>query len=1586
MNKIKRFISILIILTYLANVWAEASALSRDLGFSVSGVSSACLSLRTVFAPVDLSPSIKPDSLRFISYNHIFSVVSGILGSGALSGSFIPLDFFAGIGLYKLIFVSGQYFNEAGHVLAAYFSGEKNIFTVSNLSGNRKISEWIKSLVPFLDFLSPLQTPHIELPEHSLNDREDQFIRYGGFWLGTILHGIFTAFLILAGAVFLITFISTPMVFIFLGILFVSFVHSIVENAKSDLGSFFKKGLFFCGNFGFYVSSSMPFKSFSEWLQKVISITEVRGKQAGGLVFNSESFFKLIKVINTKRSFLNNKLPSKLFNSRIKSLMKKEGAIFQGHVRYGTSSPPSLPATHPHVYSSQSQGVWRKVGDQWVKQKYLLKNPITHNGDFDRFDYSKQFHFAKDRSSYGVGDVHAWLNKAVAKNNSPGDSVNISGMIDLFHTEGMWSPSIRLAFYEILALGDYDHPKPVEIKAFADTFERIFSECLRQDLSPEVLREKITGEITNQLECKREILPEDKKIFIQKAVDHFFDNNLEKAVSLFAEGAVGTFALSVSSTHPNKKMILYAKGQPLVLGLSEDNKTIGWFSEAAATKLKDSQTEKLYFTRRIPLDEVAGEIYSISCSPESGLLELHMLKNDSDENLRIFTYPEIEKMGKVEALENNPLITPLSDFGKSDLVEKDIEETQTVLYDVSLSFKESSDFNFRSAEYFSSLIAERIKENMTDQEMDIVIIGEETSLFHADNMASSLSLLLGNSLKIHSLSSNDILESRTDVEEETVYFQKDKGINGKIGSHTIVLCISQSGQTFSSAMAMNLLSRITEKSFVLTGEVDSQMGRTIGQKYSKNSVFSNRIFTNKTGYRPAETSTISSLATHFSLNEILLHTAEKISGDPSLSYKIHIHKESLEVMKSINSRNLKENADPLFNPLSKIRSAIVKEGQKWADYITEGGVSWLVVKLTVFGCVGLGVFPAYVLAAFFILAFIKESLAFIKTLSSAKDSPKSVLSQFKRFMGVFGATIVFAGLSFALASPLVIPFFSLTINPWISAVIYAFISEIFIIALRFIQGRPLLDRMYGSKTFVLSDTPHTNKLLHSLVTKLFSSSYELTSLNIQSAKPNSMPHYYGHLVTRGLLVWIGMVRPSPFLHNKKWARDMNINQILGIRSMKGSAHVISFGHDKRRPSDENHFHYDLNGMAYTSIMDRACAELVKEFNLDTEKENALKMITCDHELGLMYNEWSSLDKMAEVIADHLRFEGNLKAIFQARMKDFLNQEYVLENLVEARYDSIKRYMAGMIFFDSMAKKVSRDSAFGKIFKYLRWVSHNGTRTQTTASPFPASHVLNLVHALDLVKERRAPVIEISSLPDSALTMESLPLKKKNRKPIYPEKILKPANELKNWVFPQDIQQRLDMIYEEHVVRTEKPAKNWEGIFEKIKKDLLYLESNKMLREKMKMSLCLRIAIVPKYRQSLLKYLENQPELRMKLIHQIDKITEMEEKMLESAEKEGESEELILYELKKVYDHQKTEMNSDYKTIHRMYRYLRSFDPDQSPDFISKEILKEFKDRRLKLKENWKGYFYYFVMKNNAFNTVSQLLNNQQSDHYFQRAA
>ena len=71
---------------------------------------------------------------------------------------------------------------------------------------------------------------------------------------------------------------------------------------------------------------------------------------------------------------------------------------------------------------------------------------------------------------------------------------------------------------------------------------------------------------------------------------------------------------------------------------------------------------------------------------------------------------------------------------------------------------------------------------------------------------------------------------------------------------------------------------------------------------------------------------------------------------------------------------------------------------------------------------------------------------------------------------------------------------------------------------------------------------------------------------------------------------------------------------------------------------------------------------------------------------------------------------------------------------------------------------------------------------------------------------------------------------------------------------------------------------------------------------------------------------------------------------------------------------------------KLDQYLQSFDPDQSPDFLSKEVLKEFRDRRLKLKENWKGYFYYFVMKNIAFDSSSLLLNDLPSEHCFQRAA
>jgi len=138
------------------------------------------------------------------------------------------------------------------------------------------------------------------------------------------------------------------------------------------------------------------------------------------------------------------------------------------------------------------------------------------------------------------------------------------------------------------------------------------------------------------------------------------------------------------------------------------------------------------------------------------------------------------------------------------------------------------------------MIAEKTSNGETrgsHTEADILITGIENSQWISEQFAVDLRRLFPK-LKIQAVSTNELLTAARD------------GIIPEVGKETIVLSVSQSGQTFPSLNATIALQHlIPGRVFALTGEIDTLMGAAVGQMYYKGASFNRRIFTNGSGRR-----------------------------------------------------------------------------------------------------------------------------------------------------------------------------------------------------------------------------------------------------------------------------------------------------------------------------------------------------------------------------------------------------------------------------------------------------------------------------------------------------------------------------------------------------------------------------------------------------------------------------------------------------------------------------------------------------------------------------------------------------------------
>ena len=179
---------------------------------------------------------------------------------------------------------------------------------------------------------------------------------------------------------------------------------------------------------------------------------------------------------------------------------------------------------------------------------------------------------------------------------------------------------------------------------------------------------------------------------------------------------------------------------------------------------------------------------------------------------------------------------------------------------------------------------------------------------------------------------------------------------------------------------------------------------------------------------------------------------------------------------------------------------------------------------------------------------------------------------------------------------------------------------------RRLQGRQALART-GKRTLVIGDAPWVHQLLESYVSKLFSLSYGIVSLDVHGANPqDEMLHNFGHRVVRGTLVLLGVPdgRRSQMQKKDEDAAIMTAKQADGVRHFGVGPEVIALGHNPAIAQ---------KGFSDAIVLESKTSSLLKEEAL-------------------------------------------------------LDQQAVIEELREARFSSFERLLASYVLFWAFAKNVA----------------------------------------------------------------------------------------------------------------------------------------------------------------------------------------------------------------------------------------------------------------------------------------------------------
>lgn len=1010
------------------------------------------------------------------------------------------------------------------------FETARNAFFRDNPKEN-----WLVSLVPFQPLVIGAS---VDL------EAESGAIRNAG-WIGSLIYAgfwVLGSYWLFQYEIGILFFAMLPGSLITLGL---SLVYDLLKPQEA--------GVYCCGNQGVLKRRArrernqiVPRLTESK-LEKMGGVTKGRGEQAAGRVVFTKNGLLRFRLVNPKRGDLEKGLRriSRLgvFRGRLAGERASSGVSFvMEHYRYGTSSAPEEGETHPHQWMPERKvWVWRIISGSWIRVRVALSNVITHNGDFDDWHI---FGGAVPNDKIGF-----WLEHVLhTPDDTFGDSPKIAGMMDLIVTQGMWNASARLAYQLAVAdsirdaFGGHDPPElpsghgvtrakirraknkavntaptKKQIQAWAKIFETVFNRHKSKIAAGGITRlEDVSEETIRELaEAARLELEQDpgianwsvekKKSFADETVKAFFKNNLYAATKLFMSRAGGSFGLITASTLEDDGFVVSVRGQPISLAFDPEQEEIAYASEAVALKIPLDKKGRM-MPQRLDLDQVGGETVEV---------KLDGLRIYSEFLGREITAEELATSGRIIEQNDNPYITPFRALKTKDPVGGDLKAVPAVLSGIHEDWQNPDSFNRRSASAFMEFFKQKELEpaaRTADGELDFLAVGVENSQWLSEQFANDFHSAF-RKVKTASVSTNKILE----------FASQGLKIPG-LGPNTVVLITSQSGQTFPSLNAAIYLEKILPgRVFVMTGEIDSLMGLAVGQAYYKGAPFSERIFVNGAGRRPAEAATVATAAAHQTMTELLLHLMNQlpqITSRPS-ALGLSVSPQEIAGLERMNQSVIDRGSVSITGYTargekvdSKENKELLAQGRQWGRHALEPAIVWGLASIYIFVTVVFGI-PLF-------------STVYTSLLSSWLPAPEIFTYVFRAF----------------------------------DAVLYIFLGFFLSLGIRGLEGRKMFART-GKRTVVIGDVSYVHQILESFVSKLFSLSYGIASVDVHGANPKDhMLHRFGHRITRGTLVLLG--RPDGRMDALKNAESnvlMTAKQAKGVQNYGIGAEVVTIGHN-----------------------------------------------------------------------------------------------------------------------------------------------------------------------------------------------------------------------------------------------------------------------------------------------------------------------------------------------------------------------------------------------------------------------------------------
>jgi len=1185
----------------------------------------------------------------------------GILAAAAWHGSLF--DGFVFALLLRLAWIAAELVHGAGHTLArAIVDRNQGAIRLAHLLENRSAAQLARGLLP-LTPIGPLGASLLPPAWMEAGDPEPWKLRLKAAG-SIVLHVVVIVAAVCCLAVLVSSSsASTASSFSALATLLINLIGTnlwLALASRTDWQTILnaRASILYCGNFGVIASAEVA--SRHELLSphairlfhRMGQETEVRGAQAGGglvmaLDRRGETCFVGHKIVNAKRGDLTPSLEAAFCKVRQRAHRRgcrphPAGLLACWHYRFGTSGPPAVRETHWHEWSPARQArLWRPGADGgWSCEAHTVHHRITHNGDFEGF-------MAFGRLVDVTTALGPWLENALHQ-PAPAvvDSARIAGMMDLMICQGDWFAAVRWAFLHNMA--PFPQVPPLsELNRWVSIFEQAFAEWIvgyhdsDEDVAglSQVLDEAILPALRLDPGLKGQ-RDEHLRLWIRQAIALFLHNDPAVAVHQFMQCTRGSFGLVVVSTTWPDRLVLCSLGQPITIGVDPKIGLALYASESAAVDDVMLGEPEAW---RIDLDENAGEV-AVLASRDLQITSLSLERELTPLEIwrRRHFYATPSARGAPSSSPRTPPRQLPPPF-RQDPVAADIAEIPSLLRQIHADWSNPGSGNRQSADYLAQLLIAKAA-NLEQKQMvlrqagldhslaksshgDLLVTGVENSFWLAEQFAEDLQALMPQ-LTVLTLSANGMLLALQNDSESL-----------RLARQSIVLVLSHSSRTFPSRKVMDACDLMVRREvirefFILTGEPDSLLGSPMLEEAGPGRSGCERLFTTGAGRRRAEPATASVAAMHHTLTQLLFSLTRQLlqafPDAPQRPLGLVLTRNDLEKLTVHETRALLEESAQIVGvdasgqrQATATSSQLEQGGQHWGMHVLETPLAW-------------GIHALYILLS------LELGWPLVRTLVRALAGEPLWSSQTAAVTLLRGA---------ALAGDVGVYVF----GPWL-----------WTLALRWVQKRPLLART-GRRCVVIGEAAWIHPLLTNYISKLFSLSFGITSVDVQGGEVSDhLLHTHAHRVVRGSLLFFGV--PDGRGGDRKRALAeaalLAARQSDGIRHWDAGPEIVAVGSDP--------------------------ALVAGPFR------RAL-LLPCATELGA--GEERSGDG-------------------RSRQGERPASDVLFEDLRESRYGAFRRLLASYVFFWAMARRVGGFP----LLRFKWWRSQSRTRVMTTAAPVSAARL------------------------------------------------------------------------------------------------------------------------------------------------------------------------------------------------------------------------------------------------------------------------